>query len=106
MQALKEGCEDNALNLNANKTKVLAFERNKEKTECKITVIKILEQVNEVVYLVSMVSRDGRYDMEAAGNMVNAVLASLMRWYNVSTASRLDVNTAVLVPTLLYGSKT
>ena len=48
--------------------------------------------MNEVVYLGSMFSRDGRYEMDverriAADNRVNGAL------------------TAVLVPTLLYGSK-
>ena len=47
---LKEGCENNSLNLNASKTKVLLFERNEENSEYKISVnSKILEQVNEVV---------------------------------------------------------
>ena len=36
--ALKEGCENNGLSLNASKTKVLIFEKNEEKTECKISV--------------------------------------------------------------------
>ena len=43
---LKEGCEYNGLSLNTNKTKVLIFERDEERTECKISVnSKILEQV-------------------------------------------------------------
>ena len=59
---LKEGCEHNGISLNVNKIKVLIFERDEERTECKISVNgKILEQVNEVVYLGSMFSRDGRY---------------------------------------------
>ena len=71
---LKEGCEYNGLSLNANNTKVLIFERDEEMTECKISVNgKILEQVNEVVYLGSMFSRDERCEMDvkrriAAGN--------------------------------------
>ena len=90
-----------------NKTKVLIFERDEERTECKISVNSmILEQVNEVVYLGSMFSRDGRYEMDverriAAGNGVNGVLAALMRRRNVRTAARLAVHNAVLVPTLL-----
>ena len=69
------------------------------------------EQANEVVYLGSMFSRDARYEMEverriAAGNRVNGALAALMRRRNVSTAARLAVHNAVLVPTLLYGSET
>ena len=94
------------------KTKVLVFERNKQRAEYKISVNdKILEQVNEVVYLGSMFSRDGRYEMHverriAAGNKVNGALAALMRRRNVSTAARLAVHNAVLVPTLLYGIET
>ena len=42
----------------------------------------------------------------AANNRVNGVLAALMRRRNVSTAARLVVFNAVLVPTLLYGSET
>ena len=62
-----------------------------------------------MVYLGSMFSRDGRYEMDverriAAGNRVN--LAALMRRRNVSTAARLAVHNSVLVPTLLYGSET
>ena len=72
---------------------------------------KILEQMNEVVYLGSMFSRDGRYKMDverriAAGNSFNGALAALIRRRNVSTAARLAVHNAVLVPTLLYGSET
>ena len=56
--------------------------------------------MNEVVYLGSMFSRDGRYEMDverriAADNRVNGALAALMAVHN-----------AVLVPTLLYGSET
>ena len=63
----------------------MVFERSEEKTECKISVNgKILGQVNEMVYLGSMFSRDGRYDMDAekhiaANNRINDVLAGLDR---------------------------
>ena len=41
------------------------FERDEERTECKISVNgKILEQVNEVLYLGSMFSRDGKYEID------------------------------------------
>ena len=49
----------------------------------------------------SMFSRDGCVE----GNRVNDALAALMRRRNVSTAARLAVNNAVLVPTLEYGSE-
>ena len=55
-------------------TSVLVFKKNEEKTECKISVNgKILEQVNEMIYLGTMFSRDGSYEMDverriAAGN--------------------------------------
>ena len=72
---------------------------------------KKLEQMNEVIYLRSMLSRDGRYEMDVerrivAGNRVNGALPALMRRRKVSTAARLAVHNAVLVPTLLYGSET
>ena len=35
---LKGGYENNGLSLNANKTRVLIFERNEERTECKIII--------------------------------------------------------------------
>ena len=35
---LKEECEYNDLSLNVNKTRVLTFERDEERTECKISV--------------------------------------------------------------------
>ena len=48
------------LRLNVEKTKVLVFERNDERTKCEINVNdKTLEQVNEIVYLGSMFARDG-----------------------------------------------
>ena len=58
--------------------------------------------MNEVVYLGSMFSRNGRYEMDverciAAGNKVNGALAALMRRRNVCTAARLAVHNAVLV---------
>ena len=55
--------------------------------------------MNEVVYLGSMFSRDGRYEMDverriAVGNRVNEALAALMRRRNVSKAARLAVHYA------------
>ena len=56
-----------------------------ERIECKISVNgKILEQVNKVVYLGSMFSRDERYEMGvkgriSAGNKIKGALAPLMR---------------------------
>ena len=45
--------------MNASKTKILVFEKNEEKTECKISINgMMLEQVNEVVG--SMFRKDGR----------------------------------------------
>ena len=41
-----------------------------------------------------------------AGNRINGSLAALMTRRNVSTAARLPVHNAVLVPALLYGSET
>ena len=48
--------------------------------------------MNEVVYLGSMFSRDGKYEVDvkrriAAGNRVNGALAALMRRRNVSTVA-------------------
>ena len=43
---VKQRCETNGLSINESNTKVLAFERNEEKTEWKISVNgKILEQL-------------------------------------------------------------
>ena len=42
----------------------------------------------------------------AAGKRINGALAALMREQNVSTALRLNVHNAVLVPTPLYSSET
>ena len=42
----------------------------------------------------------------AAGKKVNGVLAALTSRGNVSTAARLAIHNAVLVPTLLYDSET
>ena len=58
-----------------------------------------------------MFNRGERYEMDvercnSACNRVNEALAALMRWRNVSTAARLAVMNAVLVPTLLYSSET
>ena len=55
--------------------------------------------MNEVVYLGSMFSRDGRYEMDvkrriAAGNKVNGALVALMRWRNVSTTAFSAVHNA------------
>ena len=72
---------------------------------------KILEHVNEVVYLGSMFSRNGRHEMDAerliaAGNRVNGAFTALTRRRNVSTSTRLALHNSVLVTTLLYGSET
>ena len=82
---LKEGFENNGLSMNTSKTEVLVFKRNEEKTKCKISINgKILEQVIKVVYLGSMFSSDGRYEMDvknlvAAGNRVDGALAALIK---------------------------
>ena len=74
---------------------ILVFKKYIERTECKISVnSKILAQMNEVVYVGSIFSREGGYEMDverriAAGNKVNEPLAALMRRRNVSTAARL-----------------
>ena len=46
----------------------------KEKTECSEISVKgkMLEQVNEVVYLGSMFSRDGKYEMDAEYTYITA----------------------------------
>ena len=67
--------------------------------------------MNEVIYLGCIFSRDGRYEMDverrlAAGNMANGASAALMRRRKVSTAARLAVHNAVLIPTVLHGSET
>ena len=64
-----------------------------------------------MVYLGSMFSRDGKYEIDtkmriAAGNRVRGALAAFMIRRYVSTATRLAVHNAVLVTTLLYGSET
>ena len=66
--------------------------------------------MNEVVYLGSMFIKNGRYELDverrtAAGNRFNGALAALMKRRNVTTAARLAVHNAVLVPTLLYSSE-
>ena len=56
---------------------------------------------------VCSVEMEDEIDVEkriAAGNRIDGALAALMR-RNVSTAARLAVHNAVLVPTLLYGSE-
>ena len=81
---LKKGCESNGLSLNASKIKVLIFEKNEERTKCKMSLNgKILEEVNEVVYLGSMFSRGERDELDAGRhiatlNRVNGALAALM----------------------------
>ena len=80
---------------NVSKAKILIFERNEEKMECKISVNGKIEQVNEVIYLGSIFSRDGRYekDVEMRIAVINrvsrqqGVLAALMRRRHVSTTA-------------------
>ena len=72
---LEEECNYNGLSLDASKTMAIQFEKNEEKTECKISVNgNILEQMNEVVYLGSMFSRNGKHEMDAEMR-----IAALMR---------------------------
>ena len=69
---LKEKCENSGLSFNVNKTKLLVFERIEERTECKISLSgKILEQENEVVYLI-IIEMDAERCI-AAGNRVNCI---------------------------------
>ncbi|CAK1596166.1 unnamed protein product [Parnassius mnemosyne] len=109
---MKEECEMKGLRLNANKTKILVFESDEERTKCEIWVNQeCLEQVNEIVYLGSAFSRDGRCDLDvdrrvAAGNKVNGALTALVKRQGVAKSARLAIHNAVLVPTLLYGSET
>ncbi|CAG4954309.1 unnamed protein product [Parnassius apollo] len=109
---MKEECEIKGLRLNANKTKVLVFEKDEERTKCEIWVNQeCLEQVNEIVYLRSAFSRDGRYYLDvdrrvAAGNKGNGALNALVKRQGMVKSARLAIHNAVLVPTLLYGSET
>ena len=109
--SMKDECEVKGLRLNVEKTKVLVFERNDERTKCEINVNeKILEQLNEIVYLGSMFARDGKCDTDVerrvtAGSKVNGALAGLLESQSITRKARLAVHNAVLVPTLLYGSE-
>ena len=65
------------MGINIIKINIFFFEKDTETMECKISANgKILEQVNKVVHLGSMFSRDGRYEKDverriAASNRVN-----------------------------------
>ena len=97
--------------LNVDKCKVLVFERSDLVTECNVLVDGVnLEQVNEFVYLGSMMSRDGRIDREierrvSAGCKVLGALGTFARNVNVSRDARLSVYNGVLVPSLMYESE-
>ena len=65
---LKEGGENNGLSLKGS-----VFLKNGERTECQISVNGEILQVNGVVHLGSMFSRDGRYKMD-----VDSILMKLI----------------------------
>ena len=71
-------------------------------------MVVILEQMNEVVYLGSVFSRDGRYEMNVerritVGNRVKGALAETAKRQYSCTFGRTQF---VLVRTPLYGNET
>ena len=108
---MSEVCLEKHLRMNADKCKVMVVEKNECITKCEIKLDSVaLEQVNEFLYLGSLISRNGKTedDMKRRVNMadrMNGALMNVIRNKNISKKARVAVHNGVLVPTIMYGSE-
>jgi hypothetical protein len=112
LDKLYERSEGMNLRINAAKTKVMVFERETEDAHGLFTINgEAIECVSEFVYLGRLFSKDGCIDKEIerrvnAGRKVLGGVKCLAKSETLSKKARLTIRSAILAPTLLYGSET
>lgn len=63
MVGMKKSLKEKAIKMNAERTKVIVFGRYESLTECNVAIEgENVEQVKEIVYLDSMLTRNGRLE--------------------------------------------
>ncbi|GBP75834.1 hypothetical protein EVAR_15083_1 [Eumeta japonica] len=91
------------MKVNVGKTKVMVFERGESATECDILIEgEKVEQVKEFIYLSSLFTSDGKYDIDVekrvnAGNKMNNALFVIMNSKSVSQQARLAIHNEALI---------
>jgi hypothetical protein len=106
---MEEECEKMGMRINVGKTKVVVFEKDEVRTECKMLLKGgVLEQVSEFTYLGRQFERTGKIDREierrkCAGLGVIGALSKFAKDTILSRDARMAVYRSVLVPTLTYG---
>ncbi len=120
-------CTRRKLKVDADKSKVMVFERAREQTidfakpyrvgveailGCKIWLMKErMEEVNEFKYLGTILCKHGSMEGEireraVKGRQVMGTLERVMRGRHVSMAAKKGIRNSVILPTLSYASKT
>ena len=103
-------CTKRNLKVNANKSKVMVFERN-EATECGVMLDGVeMENVRVFKYLGSVLSKDGSLEEEVRervqqGRKVAGSLKAVIRNRAVSMDVKRSLHDSIVVPTLTYGSE-
>ncbi|XP_026317751.1 uncharacterized protein LOC113228612 [Hyposmocoma kahamanoa] len=111
LDIMNESFRKRGMKINAEKTKVMIFERNENVTVCNIKIQgMIIDQVNEFVYLGSVFTRDGKFDEDIErrvrkGNAVNGAISGVMGSNILSQKAYMSIHNALLVPTLTFGSE-
>jgi hypothetical protein len=106
-----EVCKRRNLKMNADKCKVMVFERSGE-SECEITIDgEVLEVVNEFKYLGSVLEKKGGCDRDVNnrvvhGRRVAGIMSKIVNKHGLSVDCSRGLYESMLVPTLLYGSET
>jgi len=112
VNAMHERCLQVGLSVNADKTKVLVFEREEQMKICNISLNGVLlEQVSEFVYLGSMFERKGSLDCEVERRVSASarIVGCTGKWLRKKVWHK-DISMAIyngmIKPTLLYGAET
>src|SRR5215468_3024833 len=100
------------LKVNARKTKVVVFNKQGENENCQLMLGNDeIEQINKFVYLGRMFTNDGKMDIKIekrvnAGRKVIGSMWAVNQSEQLSMEAKKAVYNSVVVPTVLYGSKT
>ena len=103
-------CKKRNLKVNANKSKVMVFERS-EDTECRVSLEgEEMENVRVFKYLGSVMSKDGSLEEEVRervqqGRKVAGSLKAVIKNREVSMDVKRSLHDSIVIPTLTYGSE-
>ena len=103
---LNESCKTYGMKISTSKTEVMTVSRRPDKLDINIKGTQ-LKQTNELKYLGSMFTENGKLDREIEircqkANAVNYQLAPLLKHPSISTNTKAKLVNAIFLPTLTY----